>query len=484
MLSAFPPGRLEAVTSGDWPDARGLTGGNRGQGRWLEAGPQRGSCRAVIAAVVAGNLAAADDAWRGIDTAFAHQREDGGFEAEIRPNGKSARPFAAAVETSFFFLQELGRALLVIRQSPHASHFQERVRVLEPKLRRACAFMDSGYDTILPHHGHAVNRVLIAAKAFGTCGLVLNDPRLVEKSRRLVAFALTRRDDAGVFVEKGGRDSSYNAVSILFGQVLALHLPLPEFEAALPAAVDWQISRVRESGEVEVAGNTRTGVGLEPGYDGQPKRVNYNEVIQALTIYGIVRDDRRALEAADRVFAWSRRSPAAPARDASLVPVGATSVEKWGMYEIVLRGPSTGNPFLDVRWSARFEHGTNRIEVPGFYDGEGVYRARFMPGETGDWAYVTSGTVPELDGRRGGFTVTPPGPGNHGPVRVAHTFHFAYADGTPYRQIGTTCYAWTHQTEALQEQTLKTLANGPFDKIRFCVFPKRYSWNTNEPARY
>jgi hypothetical protein len=69
-------------------------------------------------------------------------------------------------------------------------------------------------------------------------------------------------------------------------------------------------------------------------------------------------------------------------------------------------------------------------------------------------------------------------------VRVHNTFHFAYTDGTPFKQIGTTCYAWTHQEEALQEQTLATLAAGPFNKLRMCVFPKRYDWNRNEPPLY
>jgi hypothetical protein len=48
--------------------------------------------------VVADDLAAADDAWRGIDVAFAHQHGDGGFEAEIRPNGASAKKGGAAVD--------------------------------------------------------------------------------------------------------------------------------------------------------------------------------------------------------------------------------------------------------------------------------------------------------------------------------------------------------------------------------------------------
>jgi hypothetical protein len=67
---------------------------------------------------------------------------------------------------------------------------------------------------------------------------------------------------------------------------------------------------------------------------------------------------------------------------------------------------------------------------------------------------------------------------------VHKTFHFAYADGAPYFQVGTTCYAWTHQAEELQEQTLKTLAAAPFNKMRMCVFPKSYTYNKNDPVNY
>ena len=303
VLRKFPPGRIVVES----PDPQGLTGTNRLHGRWIEAGPQRGSCRSVIYAVVQGDLTAADDAWRGIEAAFAHQLPDGRFHANDRPNGKSARPYGPAVETAFFFLQELGRAILVIRQSPHEAHFAERIDALLPRIRLSCDFIEGGFDQIIATTSHAANRIIIAAKAFGLCGLVLNDEQLVERSRQLMAHALTLRDEEGVFIENGGRDSSYNVVSILFGQVLALHLPLPEFEAALPAAIKWQISRVLESGEVDVRGNTRTGVGREVSYGGAPKNVNYPEVYQALTLYGLVHDDPAALAAADRVFAYHQR---------------------------------------------------------------------------------------------------------------------------------------------------------------------------------
>ncbi|MBP7141414.1 MAG: hypothetical protein KBA71_05860 [Opitutaceae bacterium] len=308
ILRSFPPGRLAALSAGDKPDAHGFTGGNRANGFWIEVGPQRGSCRGVIAAVVAGDLASADDCWRGIDVAFAHQRADGGFDAIVKPNGSTSGKGPAAVETAYFFLQELGRAVLVIRQSPYEHHFHERLVALTPKLRRAADFILAGYDTIIPKVGHTVNRVIIAAKAFGLCGLALGDPRMLAKSRQLIAHALTLRDKEGVFIERGGRDSSYNVVSILFGQVLALHLDLPEFEAALPAAVAWQVTRILPSGEVDARGNTRTGVGLEPDpFSGKSKGVNYTEVAMALTLYGTLHHDKSVMAAADRVSAYRQK---------------------------------------------------------------------------------------------------------------------------------------------------------------------------------
>jgi hypothetical protein len=160
------------------------------------------------------------------------------------------------------------------------------------------------------------------------------------------------------------------------------------------------------------------------------------------------------------------------------------SVEQWGIFELALEGSPEGNPFLDNRFTARFSQADRSFEVNGFYDGEGVYRVRFMPDTTGTWQYRTSSNLDSLNGQEGRFESVQPSAGNRGPVRVANTFHFAYADGTPYRQIGTTCYAWSHQGDALEEQTLATLKNSPFNKLRMCVFPKHYHFNENEPEYY
>lgn len=158
-----------------------------------------------------------------------------------------------------------------------------------------------------------------------------------------------------------------------------------------------------------------------------------------------------------------------------------SSIAKWNSFELSLSGPEGGNPYLEVTLEAHFSSGGRMVRVPGFYDGEGTYRIRFMPDIEGEWSYMTKSSASELDGQAGSFTCTAPAPDVHGPVRVANQFHFAYADGTPYFPFGTTCYAWTHQPLELQAQTLETLAASRFNKIRMAVFPKDYPFNTNEP---
>jgi hypothetical protein len=162
----------------------------------------------------------------------------------------------------------------------------------------------------------------------------------------------------------------------------------------------------------------------------------------------------------------------------------ADNVERWGVFEVALNGPAAGNPFVDVRLGAHFRYRNRVVEVDGFYDGAGVYRIRFMPDEIGEWTYTTSSNAAALDGQSGRFTAVAPSGGNHGPVRVRYTSHFGYEDGAPYVPMGTTCYAWTHQGDQLEEQTLATLRTGPFNKIRMCVFPKSYAYNANEPVYY
>jgi hypothetical protein len=171
------------------------------------------------------------------------------------------------------------------------------------------------------------------------------------------------------------------------------------------------------------------------------------------------------------------------ARGSARLTLPSAPVPRWGAVELRLDGPSHGNPFVDVDLGARVTNGARSFEIGGFYDGDGTYLIRFLAEEEGDWRFETHSTARSLDGIFGAVEVGPAASGAHGPVRV-DGHHFRYADGTRHRPVGTTAYAWTHQPAEVQERTLATLAESPFNKMRMCLFPKSYLYNRNEPERF
>ena len=89
----------------------------------------------------------------------------------------------------------------------------------------------------------------------------------------------------------------------------------------------------------------------------------------------------------------------APAASAAAAPAAAAkydSVPQWEVFEALFAGPSAGNPFVDVSFSAVFTQGNRNVAANGFYDGNGTYKLRFMPDAMGEWSYKTESSAPEL----------------------------------------------------------------------------------------
>ena len=159
------------------------------------------------------------------------------------------------------------------------------------------------------------------------------------------------------------------------------------------------------------------------------------------------------------------------------------TVERWGVWEAAFPGKTAGNPFTDYEIHGEFTGENETAAVSGFYDGDGVYRMRFMPSFPGVYRYAVAGSFSDQT-YTGEFHVREAAAGNHGPVRVKNTYHFAYADGTPFYPLGTTCYAWALQADERIEETLRSLDAARFNKLRFCILPKHYDYNLGEPRSY
>lgn len=148
-------------------------------------------------------------------------------------------------------------------------------------------------------------------------------------------------------------------------------------------------------------------------------------------------------------------------------------VERYGLFELTVSSRS-------ARPRAWFWQEGDRREIAGFIAGPGKAAVRFMPDKEGTWRYTVEADGGEVSGE---FQCVPSTGRNHGPVR-ARGMHFCYADGTGFIPMGTTCYAWVHQDGRLMEQTLDTLRNAPFNKVRMCVFPKSTQFNANDPEHF
>lgn len=152
-------------------------------------------------------------------------------------------------------------------------------------------------------------------------------------------------------------------------------------------------------------------------------------------------------------------------------------IEKYNVFEIAVNTREVSGL---VEGCAAFTNGKTEKKVPAFKNGTGKYIVRFMPQEEGVWDYQISLGAEEVQGQ---FECVENTGNNHGIV-LADGFHFHYSDGSRYIPVGTTCYAWVNQPVKLQEQTLSSLAEAPFNKVRMCVFPKSMPYNNNDPDCY
>ena len=137
--------------------------------------------------------------------------------------------------------------------------------------------------------------------AYGLSGVLAGDDELKQLGRRFVDLAMAQyRDSDGVFLEKGGPDSSYQAVAALKLQVWTLYFADKKLDAAIDRAVRWELGRVGPDGRIDTTGNTRTGLGQEQ-WMGHEKGVNLSEITLCLLYHYARTGDKKSLAAARRI---------------------------------------------------------------------------------------------------------------------------------------------------------------------------------------
>ncbi|MDE6974275.1 MAG: DUF5060 domain-containing protein [Lachnospiraceae bacterium] len=157
-------------------------------------------------------------------------------------------------------------------------------------------------------------------------------------------------------------------------------------------------------------------------------------------------------------------------------------MRQYETFELTFLGEEPEGSHAQVDLKGQFTCGKETKTVDGFYAGNGVYKVRFYPSEAGEYEWKVTGNVTG-EGREVCEAADADDGNGKGIVRVSG-LHFRYEDGKWYRPFGTTIYALVHQEKELIDTTMETLKKAPFNKVRFCVFPKHYDFNHNDPEFY
>lgn len=298
------PADLLRYTGGARPDERGMAEYNRDG--FKSPAFQRGAMHYMVRAIVRGDERCVAEGWKAVEATFQYQTEAGGFSRKGAPHGG---PSAAA-----FWLAELDQAILVLRESPLGPKYKDRIERVVPKIHKAAQWLaEPQYQAVLKRDdADSPNRLLFDALAFGLSGILADDEPLKRLGREYVDLAMTHyRERDGVFLEKGGYDSSYQAVAALKLHIWTTYFPDKELDAGVDRAVRWELGRIGEDGRIDTEGNTRTGLGQER-WMGHEKDVNLSEVTFCLLYHYARTGDKDSLAAARRIVAERKSHEESP----------------------------------------------------------------------------------------------------------------------------------------------------------------------------
>ncbi|HUX97000.1 MAG TPA: DUF5060 domain-containing protein [Bacteroidales bacterium] len=145
-------------------------------------------------------------------------------------------------------------------------------------------------------------------------------------------------------------------------------------------------------------------------------------------------------------------------------------IKTWELFEVSLKSSTPPeNPYVSFLNQGRTPHliavftgisgecAGKTLKIPGFWDGNDIWKIRFAPPLPGIWKYVTSSEDRKLNGKKGQLSVTGWSdeekiqiPTRRGLIVVNNDNerkgrYFTYTDGTPCLWIADTWWDWTNR---------------------------------------
>jgi len=277
--------------------------------RWEQSGrsgswrieEQRYGAEAVAAGIAGNDPQAIDRGLRILEWGFAQQQPDGGFACDD------------AFHSTSFFVEAAARSILLLDRSRYAASVATRTAAMKSRLLAAAHWMIAPANLVRGSHANEpyTHRRYLVAAALGLAALIVPDEPVRAVASRFVREGIALQWPDGVNPEKGGHDSSYQAVGLFFAlRYYSLAATDAERRALWPMlerGIRWERGRVGTDGSVNAEGNTRTGLGQERGPNGTLKDVSYGTVFRLFYRWSQVAADSDYAVLAEQVAAARKR---------------------------------------------------------------------------------------------------------------------------------------------------------------------------------
>jgi Ca2+-binding RTX toxin-like protein len=264
------------------PDALGRFGFNKQYQMYSSPFWQRSVGIYTQEAIFSKDSAKIDLALKALEFTFKQQLSNGNFSFTPVPDqpANTQQDYGVGDQASLgalpFFMAGLGTALQTYQNSTwfqtdaQNQSFRSRLAALTPKIQKTLDFLtlDSNVNR-LKGDSRAANRTWHKALSYYSVGEALGDAKAQQIGLSFAQEALSQFDSrTGIFLENGGGDSSYQAVSLVLASRFSLLLdqnnPLrATIQQAVISGAAWEQSKVLSTGEVSTEGNTRVHLGGE-----------------------------------------------------------------------------------------------------------------------------------------------------------------------------------------------------------------------------
>jgi hypothetical protein len=258
---------------------------------------QRSGTDAILGGIAQQDSTAIERGLKALRWGFDQQQPDGSFHC---PD---------AFHSTSFFVEAAAHACLLLNASLYAERYAAETDWLKPRILAAALWMLQPSVEIsgLKHNAPYTHRRYLVATALGEAGVLCSNQLLIDHSKEQIRDGIGLQDPSGFNPEKGGYDSSYQAVGLVFAEryydlVCDDQLKQPLYGMLQKGNV-WLASRVLTDGTLDTNGNTRVGSGQELNRNGVPKKISYPQVYRAFYGWSLMSGDPAFEQLAERVFA-------------------------------------------------------------------------------------------------------------------------------------------------------------------------------------